>query len=66
MSTRSRSIQRDTARHVLEASYKRHQADRETLTALISLARDAGDQPAAAHWAELLAHLNTGESSDRQ
>ena len=40
--------QQDAARHVLEASNKRHPADRETLTALVSLARDAGDQPAAA------------------
>ena len=57
--------QRDEARRVLEASHKRHLTDRETLTALISLARDAGDQPAAAHWAKLLARLNAGESSDQ-
>jgi predicted CXXCH cytochrome family protein len=57
--------QQDQARHVLEESHKRHPADRETLTALISLARDAGDQPAAAHWAELLARLDAGETSDR-
>ena len=58
--------QADAARRVLEASHKGHLADRETLTALISLARDAGDQPTAAHWAELLARLNAGESPDRQ
>jgi len=57
--------QQDEARHVLEESHKRHPADHETLTALISLARDAGDQAAATHWAELLARLDAGESSDR-
>jgi len=30
-----------------------------------SLARDAGDQLAVAHWVELLARLNPGERSDR-
>jgi len=58
--------QSDEARHVLEESHKRHPADRETLTALITLARDVGDQPAAAHWAEVLARLNAGEGPDRQ
>jgi predicted CXXCH cytochrome family protein len=46
--------QRDEARRVLEANHTRHLADRETLAELASLARDAGDQTAAAHWAELL------------
>ena len=56
----------EEARHVLEASHKRHPADRETLTALISLARDAGDQPAAAHWAEVLTRLNADEGPGRE
>ena len=54
------SGQRDEARKVLEASHARHEADRETLSALASLARDAGDQPAAAHWIELLSRLDPG------
>jgi predicted CXXCH cytochrome family protein len=49
---------RDEARRVLEESQKKHPADRETLAALASLARDAGDQAAVAHWAEILARLN--------
>ena len=58
--------EQDEARRVLEESHKRHPEDRETLTALISLARDAGDQSAAARWAELLARLNTSGTPDRQ
>ena len=54
--------QRHEARAVLEASHARHPADRETLTGLATLAGDAGDQQAAAHWAELLARLNRGEN----
>lgn len=56
--------QPDAARHVLEANHTRHPADRETLTALVSLAREAGDQPAAAHWAELLARLDAGTAAN--
>ena len=52
------SGRRDEARQVLEASQAKHPADRETLAGLASLARDAGDQPAAAHWFELLSRLN--------
>jgi predicted CXXCH cytochrome family protein len=58
--------QRDEALHVLEANHTRHPADRETLMGLVSLARDAGDQKAAAHWADLLSHLNSGGSLDRK
>jgi predicted CXXCH cytochrome family protein len=54
--------QRDTARQVLEASQARHPSDRETLTALASLAREAGDSEAAARWGELLSRLNGGGS----
>jgi predicted CXXCH cytochrome family protein len=50
--------QREAARKVLEASQQKHPADRETLSALVGLANDAGDKPAAAHWAELLARLD--------
>jgi predicted Zn-dependent protease len=52
------SGKRDEARRVLENSQTMHPADRETLAALASLARDAGDQAAAAHWTEFLARLN--------
>jgi tetratricopeptide (TPR) repeat protein len=55
----------DEARRVLEDSQATHQADRETLSGLLSLAKDAGDQPAAAHWAELLSLLNNGGSVGR-
>jgi predicted CXXCH cytochrome family protein len=57
--------QRDQARHVLEASQARHPADRETLTGLLSLAREAGNQPAVEHWTELLSRLSAGGSSPR-
>jgi predicted CXXCH cytochrome family protein len=50
----------DRARHTLEASQARHPADRETLAGLASLARDAGDQTAAARWTELLSRLESG------
>ena len=57
--------QRDEARRVLEANHARHPANRETLAGLASLARDAGDQKAATHWAELLSRLSGGGSLDR-
>jgi predicted CXXCH cytochrome family protein len=53
--------QRDQAHRVLEANNARHPADRETLTALISLARDAGDQAAALRYARLLVRLAPGD-----
>ena len=37
---------RDEARRLLEENVRRHPADRETLSALIALSRDAGDQAA--------------------
>jgi predicted CXXCH cytochrome family protein len=52
--------QHDQARRALEENQARHPADRETLSGLASLARDAGDQKAAAHWAELLSGLDHG------
>jgi Tfp pilus assembly protein PilF len=58
--------QRDEARHVLEESHKRHPSDRETLSGLLSLAKDAGDQPSAARWVELLSRLNGGGGVERQ
>jgi len=49
--------ERDAASRVLEASHARHPADRETLTALVSLAREAGDPTAALRYARPLAQL---------
>jgi Flp pilus assembly protein TadD len=56
--------QHDEARGLLEANHTKHPADRETLRGLVSLANDAGDGQAAAHWAELLARLNASEPSE--
>jgi len=56
--------QHDEARRLLETSHTQHPADRETLRGLVSLANDAGDGQAAAHWAELLARLNASEPSE--
>jgi hypothetical protein len=44
---------RDEALRVLEVNHQRHQADRETLTALVSLNREAGDDVAARRYAEM-------------
>jgi predicted CXXCH cytochrome family protein len=58
--------ERDQARHVLEVSQAQHPADRETLTGLLSLARDAGDQTAVARWAELLSRIERGAGAGQQ
>jgi tetratricopeptide (TPR) repeat protein len=51
---------RDEALHVLEDNHLRHPADRETLTALVSLNHAAGDDIAARRYAEMLARLAPG------
>jgi tetratricopeptide (TPR) repeat protein len=51
---------RDKALRVLEDNHLRHQADRETLAALVGLNREAGDNVAARRYAELLARLAPG------
>jgi tetratricopeptide (TPR) repeat protein len=51
---------RDKALRVLEDNHRRHQADRETLMALVSLNREAGDTAAARRYAEMLARLAPG------
>jgi predicted Zn-dependent protease len=56
--------QHDEARRLLEANHTQHPADREILSGLLSLANDAGDGQAAAHWAELLDRLNASEPSE--
>jgi Tfp pilus assembly protein PilF len=55
------SGRRAEAIRVLEANYARHQADRETLLALVSFERDAGDRMAASRYAAALAHLMPGD-----
>ena len=52
--------ERDKALRVLEDNHLRHQADRETLMALVSLNREAGDNVAARRYAEMLARLARG------
>lgn len=50
--------QRDEALAVLKSSVQRHPNDRETLSALISLSREAGDATAALNYAERLGQLS--------
>jgi Flp pilus assembly protein TadD len=52
---------RSDALQVLERSHAKHPADRETLAALVSLEREAGDTSAALHYAEALATLVPGD-----
>ena len=57
------SGRREDALSVLEESHLRHRADRETLVALISFERDAGDRAAASKYAAALSHLMPGDSA---
>lgn len=51
---------------ILEESHARHPADRETLTALISLNRETGNDASARHHAEELARLAPGDPAVAQ
>ena len=51
----------DDAMAVLKASLARHPGDRDTLLALVSYSRDAGDFGTALDYAEQLAHAAPGE-----
>ena len=46
---------------VLKEILARHPGDRETLLALISFSRDAGDFPTALEYAERLANVRPGD-----
>jgi Flp pilus assembly protein TadD len=54
---------KDEALRLLGESHTRHPADRDTLSALVSLNRDAGDRSAALRYAEELARLMPGDSA---
>ncbi len=58
--------QRAGALRVLEENHARHPADRDTLTALVSLNREAGDRDAALRYAEMLARLTPGDPTVAQ
>ena len=51
----------DAAMATLKASLARHPTDRDTLLALVSYSRDAGDFGTALDYAEQLAHAAPGE-----
>lgn len=53
----------DEAMTVLKESLDRHPGDRETLLALISFSRDAGDFGTALEYAERLARIAPGDAS---
>lgn len=55
------SGRREDALRVLEESHLRHQTDRDTLLALISFERDAGDPAAASKYAAALTQLMPGD-----
>ena len=57
---------RAEALRVLEENHARHPADRDTLTALVSLNREAGDRDAALRYAEMLARLTPGDPTVAQ
>lgn len=52
---------REEALRVLEDDHTRHPADRQTLMALVTLNRGAGDSVAALRYAETLARLAPGD-----
>jgi Flp pilus assembly protein TadD len=60
------SGQREEALRVLKENHLRHKADRQTLAALISFERDAGDRVAALKYAEALAELAPGDPAVTQ
>jgi predicted CXXCH cytochrome family protein len=55
--------QKDEARRLLGQNHTRHPADRDTLAALVSLSREAGDRGAALRYAEELARLMPGDGA---
>ena len=50
---------------LLEKTYRRHPADRDVLTALVSFARDSGDFTAALRYARELLTLDPGNAQLR-
>ena len=52
---------RNEARSVLRESLARHPDDRDTLLALVTFSRDAGDIAAALDYAEQLARMTPGD-----
>ena len=60
------SGQHEEALRVLEVNHLRHKADRETIAALISFERDAGDRVAALKYAEALGELAPGDPAVTQ
>ena len=54
------------ALEVLRVAHQRHPGDRDTLVALATMSRDAGDLPAAVAWARALADLAPGDAGARR
>ena len=54
------------ALEVLRAAHQRHPGDRDTLVALATMSRDAGDLPAAVAWARTLVDLAPADAGARR